>query len=119
MGEHFGSRPADILAAIGPGISPCCFETHADVPDALRAQMGTEAEDFIRALPGGEGKFRVDLKGVNSRWLELAGVPSEHISICTACTACDLDTFWSHRIQGQARGSMAAMIQLSREADIL
>ena len=115
MTEHFGSDPARILAAIGPGISPCCFETHADVPAAFRAQMGEAAEAFIQTLPGGEGKFRVDLKGANGRWLEQAGVKPEHISICAACTACDLDTFWSHRIQGQARGSMAAMIQLPLE----
>ena len=30
-----------------------------------------------------------------------------------ACTACRLDRFWSHRIQGTRRGSMAAMIQLA------
>ena len=118
MEARFGSDPADILAAIGPGIGPCCFETHSDVPTALRAQMGEGAEDFIRALPGGE-KFRVDLKGVNGRWLEQAGVKPEHIAICSACTACDLETFWSHRIQGQARGSMAAMIQLPLEGEVL
>ena len=111
MRSRFGCRPEDILAAIGPGISQCCFETHADVPDGLRSGLGQEAEPFIHPLPGGE-KYQVDLKGYNRRRLELAGVSPEHIAVCSACTACDLDTFWSHRIQGNARGSMAAMIQL-------
>ena len=111
MVSAFGCRPEDILAAIGPGISQCCFETHGDVPDGLRAGLGTEAEPFIHPLPGGQ-KFRVDLKGANRRFLELAGLASDHIALCPACTACDLDTFWSHRIQGNTRGSMAAMIQL-------
>ena len=111
MIQDYGCDGKNILAAIGPGISPCCFETHADVPDGLRSRLGPDAEPFIRPLPK-PGKFSVDLKGANARWLERAGLAREHIAICPACTACDLDTFWSHRVQGSARGSMAAMIQL-------
>ena len=105
MQNQFGSRPADIRAAIGPNIGVCCFETHADVPDAVRAVLGGEAEEYI--LPVGE-KFRVDLKGVNAWLLRRAGV--EHIEISTACTACDPDRFWSHRRVGNDRGSLAAII---------
>ena len=111
MVRDYGCDPAHILAAIGPGIGPCCFETHVDVPDGLRSGLGPQAEGFIRPLPGGE-KYRVDLKGANRRFLEDAGLLPEHIAVCSACTACSRDLFWSHRIQGQARGSMAAMIQL-------
>lgn len=111
MVRDYGCNPNHILAAIGPGIGPCCFETHADVPDGLRAGLGTDVEPFIRPLPR-EGKFSVDLKRANARWLERAGLLPDHIAICSACTACDLDTFWSHRVQGNRRGSMAAMIQL-------
>ena len=111
MVTHYGCDPQNILAAIGPGISPCCFETHQDVPDGLRSGLSDQAEPFIRPAQL-EGKFHVDLKGANARWLELAGVSPEHIAICPACTACNLDTFWSHRILGNRRGSMAAMIQL-------
>ena len=111
MVRDYGCDPGNILAAIGPGIGPCCFETHADVPDGLRAGLGPEAEPFIHPLPGGE-KFTVDLKGANARWLERSGLNPDHIAVCSACTACQLDTFWSHRGQGNVRGSMAAVIQL-------
>ena len=111
MTERYGCRPENILAAIGPGIAPCCFETHIDVPDGLRAGLVEEAEAFIHPKAGGE-KYMVDLKGANARWLEWAGVLPEHIAVCSACTACDLDTFWSHRRMGTERGSMAAMIQI-------
>ena len=111
MQEDYGCAPQDILAAIGPGIGPCCFETHADVPDGLRAELGPDAEAFITALPGGE-KFQVDLKGANARWLERAGLKPEHIALSAACTACDRTDFWSHRMQGSQRGSMAAIIQM-------
>ena len=111
MSDRYGCDPGHILAAIGPGIGPCCFETHADVPDGLRAGLGERAEPFIRPLST-PGKYRVDLKRANARWREPAGVPAGQIALCSACTACDLENFWSHRVQGDARGSMAAMIQL-------
>ena len=112
MTERYGCRPEDILAAIGPGIAPCCFQTHADVPDSLRAGLGAAAQDFISPISGTD-KFHVDLKGANARWLERTGLDPVHIALCPDCTACRLDRFWSHRIQGTRRGSMAAMIQLA------
>ena len=105
MAEQFGARPEDIRAAIGPNIGVCCFETHTDVPDAVRAVLGEEAEGFI--VPAGE-KFRVDLKGVNAALLRRAGV--RHIEISCDCTACQPERFWSHRRVGNDRGSLAAII---------
>ena len=113
MVRDYGCDPKHILAAIGPGIGPCCFETHSDVPDGLRAGLGGDAAPFIRPLSA-EGKFSVDLKGANAKWLERAGLDPARIALCSACTACNLDTFWSHRVQGNTRGSMAAMIQLTQ-----
>ena len=112
MVRDYGCQAGNILAAIGPGIGPCCFETHGDVPDGLRSGLGEDAAPFIRPLSK-PGKFSVDLKGANARWLERTGLRPEHIAICSACTACKLDEFWSHRVQGNQRGSMAAMIQLA------
>ena len=105
MAEQFGAKPENIRAAIGPNIGVCCFETHADVPDAVRAVLGEEAEGFI--VPVGE-KFRVDLKGVNAALLRRAGV--RPIEISDACTACEPERFWSHRRVGNDRGSLAAII---------
>ena len=105
MANRYGSRPEDIRAAIGPNIGVCCFETHGDVPDAVRAVLGEEAESFI--VPAGE-KFRVDLKGVNAALLRRAGV--RQIEVSRDCTACRPDRFWSHRRVGNDRGSLAAII---------
>ena len=106
-----GCDPGDLLAAIGPGISQCCFETHGDVPAGLRAHMGAAADPYIHPILGTE-KFQVDLKGANRAWLLQTGMRPEHVAVCEACTACDLDTFWSHRRMGTRRGSMAALIQI-------
>ena len=110
MGQVYGSRPENILAAIGPGIGPCCFETHEDVPNAMMAAVASPALPFIKIKEN--GKFSVDLKGINAKRLELAGLDPANIAVCRDCTACMEEKYWSHRRQGTERGSMAAVIEL-------
>ncbi len=105
MQTHYGCRAQDIRAAIGPNIGECCFETDRDVPDAMIAALGQDAMPFIRET--GE-KFHVDLKAINALWLRRSGV--EQIDISDACTACQPELFWSHRITGGQRGSQGAII---------
>lgn len=110
MRQTFGSRPETILAAIGPGIGPCCFETHDDVPNAMLQTLGDSISPFIAPQLG--GKFQVDLKRIIAHRLQSIGLLSKHISISDLCTGCHLDLFWSHRKLGDLRGNQAAMIQL-------
>lgn len=110
MVSTYGSDPADILAAVGPGIGPDCFETHEDVPNAMTSAMAMNVLPYIQLKEN--GKFAVDLKKINARRLELAGLAAEHIAISGDCTCCLADKYWSHRRQGTQRGSMASMIQL-------
>ena len=111
MGRLFGARPENIRAAIGAGIGPCCFETHDDVPEALRAAFGPGAEAYI--APRGE-KWTVDLKAVNAWRLREAGVDPARIDLCSVCTACRTDLYWSHRVTGDQRGVQGALICLPR-----
>ena len=105
MVREYGCKPEHIRAAIGPNLAKCCFETDADVPDAMLAALGREASPFIE--PRG-GKFHVDLKEINALWLKKAGV--RHIEISNDCTMCQPDRFWSHRVTKGIRGSQGAII---------
>ncbi len=107
MIRDFGTDPADLQAAIGPCIGPCCFETGPEVRDAMLESLGAEAAQFIRQA--GE-KYYLDLKALNALWLRRAGVNT--IDISCDCTRCQPDRFWSHRLTGHARGSLAAVIML-------
>lgn len=107
MVRLYGCRPENIRAAIGPAIGQCCFETDGDVPAALRAVLGSEAD---RHIAWNGHKYHIDLKGINALWLRKAGVAQ--IDICDHCTACRRELYWSHRKQGNARGSQIAMIAL-------
>ena len=105
MVEAFGCKPENIHAAIGPNIAQCCFQTDADVPDAMVAALGEQALPHIR--PSGN-KYYVNLKELNALHLRNAGVTS--IEISTDCTACQNQRFWSHRVTGGQRGSQGAII---------
>lgn len=105
MAAVYGTDPSNVFAAIGPGISRCCFETDGDVPSAM-----PWAADYMEAQPN--GKYFVDLKAINASSLRQAGVPTAQIDISPACTMCQSDLFWSHRKTQGKRGSSAAMIQL-------
>ena len=105
MVQNFGCKAEDIHVAIGPNIGFCHFETDADVPDALLAAFGEEVRPYIRSAGN---KYFVDLKEINALILRRAGV--RHIEISDACTMCQPDRFWSHRVTGGNRGSQGALI---------
>ena len=105
MIAEFGCDPKNIRAAIGPNIGGCCFQTDADVPQAIYEVLGEEAEPWIRK--DGE-KYYVNLKEINALLLCRAGV--EQVEISTECTACESQRFWSHRVTKGVRGSQGAVI---------
>lgn len=105
MAAEFGCQPGNIRAAIGPNIGYCCFQTDADVPQAMLETFGPAAGEFIR--PADE-KFYVNLKAINALALRRAGV--EHIEISGDCTMCQPEKYWSHRVTQGKRGSQGALI---------
>lgn len=84
---ELGSKPENIIAAIGPCIAKCCFEVTEEVVEALKPYTVYE--------PKGE-KFMVDLKETNRRQLEYIGVTK--IDISPYCTVCEQDKFFSYRL---------------------
>ena len=112
MQKRYGARPQDIQAVIGPSIHACCFETDADVPDAMRETMGRDVERFIE--PRG-AKFFIDLQGINRMRLQEAGV--RQVTDSGLCTKCRSDEFWSHRATGGKRGGLAAFLAVKPKGE--
>lgn len=108
MCEVYGCEPQNIKAAIGPCISKCCFETGAEVYEAVKALLGDDADVFADSKPN--GKYMIDLKGINAYLLKKAGVLSVEIS--DECTKCLCDKYWSHRATNGKRGTQCSCIVL-------
>nr|WP_326208755.1 peptidoglycan editing factor PgeF [uncultured Oscillibacter sp.] len=112
MGRLYGSKPERLRAALGPCIGQCCFESDGDVPAAMRAALGKDAEPYLEKRGP---KWHVDLEGLNRQWLLRAGVLPEHMEASGLCTLCRPDLFWSHRKLGEARGVQGAAIAAGSE----
>lgn len=111
MVENYGCKPENIHAAIGPNIGQCHFECDRDVPEALIAAFGEEVNAYI--VKRGE-KYFPDLKAINAMVLRRCGV--KHIEISDACTYCQCDRFWSHRVTKGDRGAQGAVITCKEAA---
>jgi YfiH family protein len=108
MCKDYGCRREDILAAVGPSIGPCCFEVDEPVYEAFSQLPFFDDRCFRRQ---GE-KFHIDLWEVNRRILLQGGIREDHITVTDLCTKCHPDLFWSHRVFGKERGSLAGCIAM-------
>jgi len=110
MRREFGSRPEDLVAAIGPCLDVCCGEVGDEVPDAFRA-AGHDAravERWFSLGPG--GRFHLHLARANRDQLEAAGLRAERIHMSGLCTRSYPEVFHSYRAAGANAGRMAALI---------
>jgi YfiH family protein len=106
MHAEFGSDPADLIAAIGPGIGICCYT----VGEEVQAQFGANfsyAEELFLPI---ERAFYLNLVEANRRQLMAAGLGPEAITAVGGCTACQPEFFYSHRASGGHTGRMMAVI---------
>jgi YfiH family protein len=100
---ELGAEPKNIFVAIGPSAMQCCYEVGDDVLNAMREAIGERAERYFSG--GREGKHFVDLKGINASILYECGVPYENMDISELCTICEPRYFYSHRRDGNDRGT--------------
>lgn len=114
MTREFGSRPADMLAGIGPSIGPCCFEVDRPVRDAFAQLTDLHPEDLIHNDEN--GKYHIDLWETNRRILVQAGLKASSVTVAEICTKCNADLLFSHRATGGKRGGLSAFFALTREA---
>jgi YfiH family protein len=74
-----------LRAAIGPAIGPCCYEVGEEVAAPYRERFG---DDVVRGR-------HLDLWTSAERALRAAGI--EQVDRFDRCTACEPETFFSHR----------------------
>lgn len=107
MTAEFGSDPADLVAAVGPCIGPCCYEVGEEVETAVTASFGAP-NGLLR--PSGE-RYYFDLPGANRRQLAEAGVGQVELS--GLCSACRTDLFFSHRAEKGRTGRFGVVVALT------
>jgi len=128
MRLEFGSRPEDLLAAVGPSIGPCCYEVGAEFVPRFMAQFADAAEYFDEPRSGEEPNplqwlnmappghqpppknVHLDLRRANVSQLLAAGLRVQNIFVSDLCTACHTDLFFSYRKEGVQSGRLMTVI---------
>lgn len=110
MVKEYGSTIENIVVAIGPSIGGCCFQVEKPVVDEFNNTFGF-AKEFIKPDTV-EGKYKIDLWEINKQILINSGVLEKNIEVTDKCTMCDTSLFYSHRKEGNERGSLAAFLSL-------
>jgi hypothetical protein len=106
-----GARPERLVAAIGPGIGPCCYTVDPSRAALIRERLGdrfiASASAVSAGVPGGP-RYTFDLWAANADQLAVAGVRSVELAgLCTRCGGADL---WSHRGHGPGHGAGLGLI---------
>ena len=131
MRIEFGSRPEDLIAAIGPGVGVCCYAVGEEVRSSFESQFVYARELFrdvsdsdpirtkypmlflTQRAPGHSPigpSLHLDLVEANRRQLLDAGLKSGAISITGGCTSCHRGLFFSHRAARGHAGRMLSVI---------
>jgi YfiH family protein len=107
MVERYGSRPADLVAGIGPSIGPCHYAVGSDVVAETREVFGADADALLAPV---DGSYHLDLWAANEAALRRSGV--DQVEVARICTYCHSEDFFSHRAQGARTGRFGALIGL-------
>ena len=131
MRLEFGSRPEDMIAAIGPGIGPCCYAVGEEVLSEFESQFAYAGELFCEVYdsdpvrnkypmlfltqraPGHSPigpSLHVNLMEANRRQLLDAGLKPRAIKLTGGCTNCQPELFFSHRASHGHAGRMLSVI---------
>ena len=128
LASEFGSRPAELIVAIGPAIGACCYEVGEDVR-ARFEDAGFDSPQLTRWFmsepapsPGNLSMPALASTRRANHWffdgwqaardqVESAGVAADQILVAGLCTASHAAEFCSYRRDGAAAGRMAAVIR--------
>jgi YfiH family protein len=113
MAKEFGSRPADLIGAIGPCLNACCGEVGPDVLDAFRAGGADAASIAAWFTPGNGDRSFLDLEGANRNQLERAGLEPAAIHASGLCTKTHHGRLHSYRAARDRAGRLLAAIRVT------
>jgi YfiH family protein len=127
LGREFGSRPSDLIAAIGPSIGACCYEVGGDVRGRFASAFGQRQiaawfHDGPLRLPSNPRMPELPDVRRHDHWffdgwaaardqLVDAGLPADQVFTAHLCTASHPLILSSYRREGARAGRIAGVIR--------
>ena len=119
MQREYGTKPEDVICAIGPSICQDCYEVSWDVAEEFAKEFSGHEQEILMESPKNEAiqeqadkKYQLNLWRANEIVLLEAGVKKEHIAVTDICTCCNPDVLFSHRASHGKRGNLGGFLCL-------
>jgi YfiH family protein len=109
MEREYGSRAANMRAAIGPAANACCYEVGGDVINIFKERF-PRADKLFTATR--DGHARIDLHAANRDQLIDAGVSADRIHLAPFCTMDRNDLFFSYRQEKHVHGRVGRLMSV-------
>lgn len=130
MMRSLGSKPSDLVAAIGPGVHACCYQVGRELEESFASQFAyssrlfREVEEsdpvrekypllFLTARAPGHlelpRKLFLDLVEANRRQLIEAGISAKNVHLSPLCSSCESGLLFSYRAEKGVTGRMLAV----------
>jgi YfiH family protein len=138
MQMMLGTRPQDLIAALGPAIGGCCYEVGPEVAQAFAGQFAAARDWFegpfdqlaagdtpnplqwLTMVPPGHQPpapcVNLDLRAANRWQLLESGVWPGNIFASELCTSCRTDLLFSFRREGSVSGRLMAVIGIREDS---
>lgn len=110
MHRLYGTKPENLICAIGPSICQDCYEVSKDVADRFVTEFPKHIDEIL--IDKGNDKYLLNLWKVNEIILIEAGVRMENIATTNVCTCCNNKLLFSHRATNGKRGNLGAFLVL-------
>ena len=117
MKAEYGSRPQDIICAIGPSICQSCYEVSEDVALHFLEVFGDSYGDSLLYRKE-NGKYQLNLHKACEITLLDAGVKEAHLDVTDLCTCCNPELLLSHRASNVQRWNLAGVMMLREKRSI-
>jgi len=112
MMQSYGSNPRDIVAVVGPGIGPCCYNVGEDVIQAAQDSFSDAREGRLPVLERRGDEVYFNLRESIRRTLLDAGLSPDNITVEEVCTSHNRNLFYSHRGDKGQCGLFGAVLGL-------
>ena len=113
MEERYGTKPSELLAAIGPSICQDCYEVSEDVIVQFKEKYDEQYWPLLFYCKD-NGKYQLNLWEACRRNMLDAGILPEHIQVTDICTCCNPQVLFSHRASHGKRGNLAAFLGIRK-----
>ena len=103
--QEFHSKTKDIYVSISPAICQNCYEVGKEI------EQEAKSLNLEYAIKKEQERYYLNIRAILEKQLLQGGLQKEHIEVSPLCNACNTQTYYSYRKEGQT-GRFSGVLML-------